>query len=267
MVLGGFIVLVDDVDAADYDQNLGQQWSYSVQFVYTGSNANSIEWDFGDGTVVSSTESSANWNPSHTYYEKGVYYITQTVSNSNGTSTYVCKIEIMGYPTVTLVYNNGSEDTVTEQSNYGVPAVQPEDPVNGTAGFTGWYTDAECTRVYDWSSNVTAPITLYAGWSSETVTHTVSFDSGVPSQTVVDGSTATEPEAPSKDGHVFVRWTLDGQAYDFDTPVTQDILLVAEWQILSFTVSFDSGVASQTIEYGKKATVPTQPTKAGYTFV
>ncbi len=249
MVLGGFIVLVDDVDAADYDQDLGQKWSYSVQFVYTGSNANSIEWDFGDGTVVSSEDSSANWNPMHTYSEKGVYYITQTVGNTNGTTTFVCKIEIMGYPTVTLVHNNGSEDTVTEQSNYGVPAVQPEDPVNGTADFTGWYTDAECTQAYDWSSNVTAPITLYAGWSSETVTHTVSFDSGVSSQTVVDGSTATEPEVPVKDGYVFVQWTLDGQAYDFDTPVTQDISLVAEWTEIS-SVAQDLGQKwSYTIQF------------------
>lgn len=162
-----FVIPADVSDAdTSYDVDMGQKWSYSVQFVFTGSNANAIEWDFGDGTVVSGTdtEGSENWSPMHTFPAKGVYYVKQTVTNPNGSSTQTYKVEIMGYPTVTLVYNNGSEDKVIEQSNFGTPAIQPEDPVKENATFTGWYTDAKCTQAYDWTANVNGPITLYAGW-------------------------------------------------------------------------------------------------------
>ena len=172
MALTFFAIPVDCSDAdTSYDADLGQKWSYSVQFVFTGGNANAIEWDFGDGTVVSGTdtEGSENWSPMHTFPAKGIYYVKQTVSNPNGTVSQTYRVEIMGYPTVTLVYNNGSEDKVIEQSNYGIPATQPADPVKDNATFTGWYTDAKCTQAYNWTANVTGPITLYAGWEESSV--------------------------------------------------------------------------------------------------
>ncbi|MGI6787514.1 MAG: InlB B-repeat-containing protein [Acholeplasmataceae bacterium] len=68
-----------------------------------------------------------------------------------------------------------------------------------------------------------------------TVTFTVTFDSqggtAVPSQTVESGKTATEPNAPEKDGFTFGHWFLDNEAeaYVFSTPVTADITLKATW--------------------------------------
>ena len=41
--------------------------------------------------------------------------------------------------------------------------------------------------------------------------------------------TATAPIAPPKDGYI-VEWQLDGAKYDFNTPVTKDITLVAVWK-------------------------------------
>ena len=67
-----------------------------------------------------------------------------------------------------------------------------------------------------------------------TTTHTVTFDSDggseVEPQTVEDGQTATEPTAPTKEDYTFEGWLLDGEAYDFSTPVTADITLVAYWE-------------------------------------
>jgi len=64
-------------------------------------------------------------------------------------------------------------------------------------------------------------------------TYTVTFDSDggseVAAQEVEEGETATEPEAPTKDGYTFGEWQLDGQAYDFSTAVTADITLTATW--------------------------------------
>ncbi len=67
-------------------------------------------------------------------------------------------------------------------------------------------------------------------------THTVKFNSNgaglIPAQTVEDGSVATEPRIPYKKGDTFVGWYTDSafrSAYDFSSPVTQDLALYARW--------------------------------------
>ena len=168
-------VSVDAVEEQEYDTDLGQKWSYEIQFVFTGGSATKITWDFGDGTEPISDDASDGqsdytiWNPSHVYAEKGVYYVTQTVEGSSGnTDTAVFKIEIMGYPTVTLVYNNGQENKVIQMESGGSDALaaeKPADPTRDGYTFTGWFTDEACTQAYDWSSVVKSPVTLYAGWT------------------------------------------------------------------------------------------------------
>ena len=66
------------------------------------------------------------------------------------------------------------------------------------------------------------------------ICHTVTFDSAggsdVNSQTVEAGGTATEPDPPTNDGFAFEGWFLeDGTAYDFSTPVNDDLTLYAKW--------------------------------------
>lgn len=69
-------------------------------------------------------------------------------------------------------------------------------------------------------------------------TYTVTFDSNggsaAASQTVVAGQTATEPEAPTKEGYYFNGWFSDTEltiCYDFTAPVTGDITLYAAWEV------------------------------------
>ena len=61
---------------------------------------------------------------------------------------------------------------------------------------------------------------------------TVTFDSAggfaVPFQNIPVNGTATEPMS-TKTGHAFLGWTLNGEVYDFSTPVTEDITLKAAW--------------------------------------
>ena len=110
--------------------------------------------------------------------------------------------------------------------------------------------------------------------------YTVSFDTNgagtVTSQTVKHGGKVGEPAALTKTGYNFKGWfvstdggtTLAGTAFDFaNTTITDDVALYAKWEIKTFTVTFDSKgggeVASQTVEYGKKATSP-NPEKVPY---
>ena len=63
--------------------------------------------------------------------------------------------------------------------------------------------------------------------------YTVSFDSKggtkVDSQIVEHGSTATKPGNPHTNDYTFKGWYLDGKKFDFSTPITGDITLVARW--------------------------------------
>ena len=117
---------------------------------------------------------------------------------------------------------------------------------------------------------VVAPVSKY------TVTFDSDGGSAVAAQTVEDGKTATKPADPTKEGYTFVGWYLGSTAYDFSKPVTGNITLTAKWEKVvappvTYTVTFNSdggsAVAAQTVEDGKTATKPADPTKEGYTFV
>lgn len=62
----------------------------------------------------------------------------------------------------------------------------------------------------------------------------VTFDTGsdtLSTQKVLRGQTASRPGDPTKEGYDFVEWLKDGKAYDFSTPVTENITLTARWLV------------------------------------
>lgn len=112
--------------------------------------------------------------------------------------------------------------------------------------------------------------------------YTVTFNAygGFPmpdEQHVKSGEKAVLPAEPTLKGHTFAFWYLgddeqNATAYDFNTPVTENITLTAKWNINKYTVTFNSYGGTpvppaQEVEYGLTATEPaTAPTKTGYTF-
>ena len=104
-------------------------------------------------------------------------------------------------------------------------------------------------------------------------TYTVSFNSdggsSINPQEVNRNAKAIEPSVPTKTGYTFKEWQLNGNTYDFDTLVTDDITLTALWQINQYTVTFDSNggssVPSQLVNYQGVITLVT-PTREHYTF-
>ncbi|WP_343256338.1 InlB B-repeat-containing protein [Ligaoa zhengdingensis] len=74
---------------------------------------------------------------------------------------------------------------------------------------------------------------------------TVTFDSNggteVSPATVDGGKKVSEPSVPTKAGEDFVGWTLDGERYDFNTAVTGNITLTAQWKTTdALRVRFDT---------------------------
>ena len=127
----------------------------------------------------------------------------------------------------------------------------------------------EVTYAYDCGSSkpVTFKLTLTDGC---TVTFDTDGGSAVESQTVASGRKAVRPADPVRTGYTFAGWYLDGEVYDFDTPVTTDLTLTAHWTANQYTITFDtaggSEIAPITQDYGTPITAPAAPTKTGYTF-
>lgn len=62
---------------------------------------------------------------------------------------------------------------------------------------------------------------------------TVEFDSNggtkVQSQTIEKGDKVTKPENPTREGYTFEYWLFEGEKFDFNTEVKEDMTLVAKW--------------------------------------
>lgn len=81
--------------------------------------------------------------------------------------------------TVTFDSQGGSavdEQTVTRNSLVS----KPEKPIREGYTFEGWFTDADCTRAYDFNTRVTGNITLYAKWTPNGTTEPT--DPGEPTE-------------------------------------------------------------------------------------
>lgn len=279
-VAGAFSLIGSDVDAdPEITRDYGQFYSYTLQFVFDGAEAQTIDWDFGDNT-----EHSTEWNPRHTYAAVGTYFVTQTTTNTQGTTTEIYKVQIMGFPKLTFNSNGGSAVSEIQMDSYNATAIKPADPIRDGYTFDGWYCESTFENPMDWTAGITRSMTLYAKWTpvqAPAVSYTVTFDSNggsaVPVQTVQSGSMAVQPANPVKEGFTFKGWYIGTAVYDFATPVTGDITLTASWTAntapaVSRTVSFnvDGGsvsVPNMTVSDGASITLPGYSgTKQGYSF-
>ncbi len=137
--------------------------------------------------------------------------------------------------TVTFDTNGGTNVAAVEVES-GAVMTQPTDPTQEGFVFAGWFTDSALTSAYDFDSEVTEDFMLYADWTELAVgTFLVTFDadggSYVNSVVITEDEVVPEPADPTRDGYNFVEWQLEGSAYNFTTPITGNITLVAEWAI------------------------------------
>ncbi len=138
----------------------------------------------------------------------------------------------------------------------------------------------------DIEANVTKTVTIRLS----RLTHcTVSFKteeggdiSGISSQDVNVGDKATNPGTPSIPGKTFSFWAkrissteISGTSFDFNTPITEDIELVAKCDAVTYSITFDYnggkvGTAESStvsVEYGQTPTPSAEPTWTGHEFL
>ena len=129
-------------------------------------------------------------------------------------------------------------------------------------------------RAFNFDTAITADLTLYANWTEVecfTVTFMLDETEEYISVLVNAGDHAEEPADPERDGYEFTYWSqsIGGKAYNFNTPVTADLTLYANWtEVTYLTVTF---MLDETEEYmkvnvnsGEKVEQPADPEKLGY---
>ena len=141
--------------------------------------------------------------------------------------------------TITFDPNYEGGTVTTDTAEIGGTVAQPTAPTRDGYLFTGWFTDADCSTEYVFSTVVEGNITLYAGWekvTGNTVTVTFEYnydDEGVYySQTLNSGRRVNAPADPVRKDFAFMGWFTDAGCtaeYNFNTFVTSDTTLYAKW--------------------------------------
>ena len=83
--------------------------------------------------------------------------------------------------------------------------------------------------------------------------------------------TSLDVSIPTKEGHTFLYWELDGKKYNINSEIKENITLYAKWEVNKYTVTFgntgDSLIEDKTIEYGKTLENIITPVQDGLEFV
>ncbi len=152
--------------------------------------------------------------------------------------------------TVTFNSNGGSAVSALSGILSGTRITEPV-PTKASSIFTGWYVDAACTTLWQFTTNaVTKNITLYAGWATSnrvTVNFEVNGGSKISAVTRQVGNTIGYVMNPTKARDVFVGWYIDSALtkpwYPELNRISGNMTLYAKWASLSdtlFTYDFNS---------------------------
>ena len=190
------------------------------------------------------------------------FFLNNTVTHD---ITLYAKWEVNQYTIIFDSAGGSSVDNLTK--DFGADLTKPITEKEGHT-LLGWYLDDEYTKPYDFTTMQAEDIELVARW--EINDYTISFDSQGGSEvdtiTQTFDSNIVVPENPTKEGHTFKGW-------DPDIPElmpSQDITVVAQWEVNQYTITFDSAGGSSvdnlTQDFGADLTKPITE-KEGHTLL
>lgn len=184
------------------------------------------------------------------------------------TANWVEKPQIFDYYTVTFINDDKFDKyTVKENETINEPKVKSKENYL----FLGWYIGEE---KFDFNQKITKDLSLVAKYQSNIVTISYDLDGGegLAMESITKNTCATIPTIPTKKDYKFLKWTLDGKEFSFDTKIDRDITLKAVWELTEYVyVIFDTdggnNIESEKIEkYSRLKSLPT-PKKEGYKFL
>ena len=135
----------------------------------------------------------------------------------------------------TVTFNSdGGTNILPRTVEEGNAVTKPNNPAKIDHAFLGWFTETEFVTEYDFNKPVTSNLTLYAKWERLwRITFNSDGGTAFPFQNRHNNGLASEPnDIPVKRNFIFLGWFLGETKYDFNTPVTSDITLLAKWEAL-----------------------------------
>jgi uncharacterized repeat protein (TIGR02543 family) len=177
----------------------------------------------------------------------------------------------------TIDFNvNGGTAVSSITQNYNTTITSAPSTTKTGCTFGGWYSDAGLSTAVSFPYTIITNATLYAKWNSSN-SYTINFNTngGTAASSVTQNSGTTIATAPAttKTGYTFSGWYSDAgltTAVNFPYTITTNAILYAKWNIISYTVSFNTngGSAVTSITQNYNTTIATSPstTKTGYTF-
>lgn len=182
-------------------------------------------------------------------------------------------VQAAGEPCTVTFHRLDGSAPFTRDAFIGGTASAPAGVSRPGFALDGWFTDAACTRRYDFSTPLTGDLALYAGWlRAWTVTYVSA--GGRTEERVADGRTASASAPDNLRGYAFEGWYTDAaraRPYDLTAPVTGNLTLYAKQRLLEeAAVSYDcrdgSRAARVTYYVGETPAPPAGPALDGYVF-
>ena len=250
----------------------------------------------GDGKVTGvttameySTDGGQNWMPCAgaeiTDFAAGTAVLVRVKATSSAPHGEAASCAIgASENTLTVIFEENGGSAVTEITglSYNAAISAPTEPTKTGYTFAGWYREAACTTLWDFSSDkVTDDITLYAKWTPAAYSITYHLDGGAsenPTSYTVETASFTLNN-PTRTGYTFAGWTGTGlgevtESVTIQKGSTGDRTYTATWTANSYTVSFNANadavtgsMNAQTFTYDhKQALTANAFTRTGYTF-
>lgn len=135
----------------------------------------------------------------------------------------------------TITFDSDGGSVVEKQIvKRGEKVNKPTDPTRDGYIFIEWDLGSS---IYDFSAKVTRNLILKAIWKEQEggkVTYVVNFNTdggnSVSNQIINKDKTIIKPQDPVRDGYKFLGWYSNNVLFDFNTPVTTNLELVAKWE-------------------------------------
>ena len=161
------------------DITLYAKWAINTYTVTFNSNGGSA---VGSQSVLYNMNATAPTSTARTgytfngwYSDSGLTTVFDFATAITGNITLYAKWTINTY---TVTFNSNGGSTVSSQTvNYNQVATKPTDPTRTAFFFAGWYSDSVLATAFNFSTAITANITLYAKWIAAVATPTFDPDS------------------------------------------------------------------------------------------
>jgi len=242
--VGGTVIKVTEISFAEPSMEafVGSELNLTITIAPDDASDKSVEWT-SDNVDVATVDQDGKVE----CIGAGTANITAKAKDGSGlAATCTVTVKNVEVPVTSIKLNWENVELKVGESRELTATVTPESASNKRIK---WSSSDDTVAVVDASGKVTAKkegvVTITAttedGGKTATckvsvveVKYTVTFNTGggsaVASVTVKSGEKVTKPADPTKEGYAFVKWTLDGKDFDFNTPITKDIELKAVWE-------------------------------------